>query len=405
MKWIGGFLTNEIVEVLMFIIHSSSKSLALVSILLWSGCAATPEDSSRHVDRSSAAERLEPIRISDDGRHFVHGDPPRRFVAWGFNYTKGASGRLLEEACREDWEEVAEDFAEMRALGANAVRIHLQLGRFMRSARNPDPSALSLLARVVALAEENGLYLDVTGLGCYLRADVPEWYDALPEAQRWEVQARFWRAVAETCRESSAVLCYNLMNEPIVPGGGPAETDWLVGEFDGMHFVQRIALDLAGRDQKEVARAWVDTLVDAIRDVDDSHLITVGVIPWAFTFPGARPLFDAEHVGPRLDFTSVHVYPEADAIDEALTALRVYDLGRPLVVEEMFPIPCGIEQLEEFVDGSQDIVDGYFGHYFGWDLDDYSREPKTIKNGIASGFLRFFRRYRTKLVAAQPGDA
>ena len=125
--------------------------------------------------------------------------------------------------------------------------------------------------------------------------------------------------------------------------------------------------------------------------MDDSHLITVGVIPRAHTFPGAKAIFAAEHVGAQFNFTSVHFYPAKDGVEEALTALRVYDMGRPQVVEEMFPIPCGIAQFEQFVDGSQEIVDGYFGHYFGLTIEDYGRRPVTIKAAIHCGFLRFFR--------------
>jgi len=77
--------------------------------------------------------------------------------------------------------------------------------------------------------------------------DVPKWYDTLDEQSRWNAQARFWEAVAARCAKSPAIFCYDLMNEPILPGKQKPETDWLAGEFGGKHFVQRIALDLAGR--------------------------------------------------------------------------------------------------------------------------------------------------------------
>lgn len=50
---------------------------------------------------------------------------------------------------------------------------------------------------MLALAEETGLYLDVTGLGCYRKSDTPAWYDALDEAARWQAQAKFW--ASENC--------------------------------------------------------------------------------------------------------------------------------------------------------------------------------------------------------------
>ena len=147
----------------------------------------------------------------------------------------------------------------MKALGANVVRIHLQVGKFMQQPDTPNSGSLDTLARLVKLAERLSLYLDVTGLACYHKADVPAWYDAPSEEARWEVQARFWEAVAARCAGSPAIFCYDLMNEPILPGQ-TKETEWLAGEFGGSYFVQRITLDLAGRTQQQVAGAWVDRL-------------------------------------------------------------------------------------------------------------------------------------------------
>ena len=45
-------------------------------------------------------------------------------------------------------------FQEMKSLGANVVRIHLQFGTFMESPTKPRQSSLDQLARLVKLAEE-----------------------------------------------------------------------------------------------------------------------------------------------------------------------------------------------------------------------------------------------------------
>ena len=63
-------------------------------------------------------------------------------------------------------------------LGANVVRIHLQTGKFLQSADEPNEQALSRLKDLLALAEKTGLYLDLTGLACYHKQDVPAWYQA-----------------------------------------------------------------------------------------------------------------------------------------------------------------------------------------------------------------------------------
>ena len=43
----------------------------------------------------------------------------------------------------------------------------------MKSAAETNRESLEQLARLLALAEKTGLYLDVTGLGCYDKKDVP----------------------------------------------------------------------------------------------------------------------------------------------------------------------------------------------------------------------------------------
>jgi len=219
----------------------------------------------------------EPVRVADDGRGFVLGDTGRPFRPWGFNYDHDENGRLIEDYWHDNWPKVVEDFAEMRELGANLVRVHLQFGRFMEAADRPRPDALERLRRLIELAEQNRLYLDLTGLGCYHKADVPEWYDALSEADRWRAQAQFWEAIARVAAGSPAIFCYDLMNEPVVPAGARARGAWLGPPFAGKHFVQFITLDSAGRPRPEIARLWVETLVAAIRRHDQRHMITVGL--------------------------------------------------------------------------------------------------------------------------------
>ena len=210
-----------------------------------------------------------------------------------------------------------------------------------------------------------------------------------PEGRRWAVQARFWEAVAATCADSSAIFCYDLMNEPIVPGEGEAATDWLTGEFGDKYFVQRIALDLAGRTREEVAEAWVTTLVRAIRRHDPRHMVTVGAIPWAMSFPGAKPLFYGDGAGNSLDFVSVHFYPETGEVDRALEALAVYDVGKPLVIEETFPLRCSADELLEFIDRSRSIADGWVSFYWGKTIDEYAQED-DLRSAIVGGWLTRF---------------
>jgi hypothetical protein len=351
---------------------------------------------------SESREKLPPIRVSEDGTHFVRSAPSSvaesvtsPFRLWGCNYDHDEAGRLLEDYWQEEWDKVVEDFREMKALGANVVRVHLQLGKFLQSPTKVRPASLDRLAQLVTLAERTGLYVNLTGLGCYHKAEVPDWYNGLSREQRWETQALFWRAVARVGAASDAVFCYDLMNEPILPGKAP-ESEWLAGEFGGKHFVQRIALDLEGMTRQEMARAWVERLVRAIRQEDERHLITVGVIPWALTWPKAKPIFHAPEVGASLDFVSIHVYPKQGEVERAVEALKTYEVGKPLVIEEMFPLKCSVDELEAFIRESRHVVDGWISFYWGKRPGDHGA-GEGIAGAITRAWLERFSQLATEM--------
>ncbi len=226
------------------------------------------------------------VHVSKGGSGFVLKTSGETFVPWGFNYDHDGNGRLLEDYWDTEWNKVEEDFQEMKDLGANVIRVHLQVSKFVTSENEMNQQALSRLGRLVTLSERMGLYLDVTGLGCYHAKDVPAWYDALSEERRWAVQAKFWEAVARQCKSSPAIFCYDLMNEPVAPSGSGKGSKWLGPPFAGKHFVQWISLEGRGRERSAVAREWIRHLVSAIRKEDKEHMITVGLVSWSLDRPG-----------------------------------------------------------------------------------------------------------------------
>ena len=59
----------------------------------------------------------------------------------------------------------------------------------------------------------------------------------------------------------------------------------------------------------------------------------------------------------------------------------------PLVVEEMFPLQCGIRDLAAFIDDSRKIADGWIGFYWGKTIDEYA--AKGVGRATKS-WLRYF---------------
>jgi hypothetical protein len=347
------------------------------------------------------ATDLPRVIVSKDRKGFVLEKQDKTFSPWGLNYDHDEKGRLIEDYWDREWDKVERDFRSMKTLGANVVRVHLQVGQFMVEAEKPNTKSLARLAKLVRLAEETGLYLDLTGLGCYHKAEVPDWYDKLDERGRWDAQARFWRAVAETCEPSPAIFCYDLMNEPVVPGGRRKDGDWLGPAFGGKHFVQVVTLDQKNRPRPDIARQWVKHLTAAIRTKDKRHLITVGLVDWSLDRPGLTSGFVPEKIVDDLDFLCVHVYPEKGRLDDAIKTLKGFTVGKPVVIEETFPLKCSMAEFGQFIERSEPHAAGVIGFYWGKTPDELRGSPK-IGDAMTLAWLEFFEK-KAKADAASRG--
>jgi hypothetical protein len=336
-------------------------------------------------------EEMPWLQVSKDKKTFVLEPPGRPFVPWGFNYDHDDKERLLEDYWDDEWPTVEAHFGQMKKLGANVVRVHLQLARFMDGPDKPNGKALDRLGKLLALAERLRLYLDLTGLGCYHRKDVPAWYDKPSEKERWAVQARFWQVVANRCAASPALFCYDLMNEPVVPGGRRRDGDWLGPPFAGKHFVQFVTLDQNDRPRPDIARQWVHHLAATIREKDKRHLITVGLVDWSLDRPGLTSGFVPQKVADDLDFVSVHLYPKKGKLDEALKTLAGFAVGKPVLIEETFPLACSPQGLEDFIEGSRKHAAGWIGFYWGKSPEEL-RRSKAISYAVTLGWLELLQR-------------
>jgi Cellulase (glycosyl hydrolase family 5) len=326
------------------------------------------------------------IEVSTDGVGFVLRGSGEAVRLWGFNYDHDRDGRLIEDYWENEWERVEEDLGEIKQLGGNVVRIHLQTAKFLNSPTEMNRASMERLAKLVALAENLELWIDLTGLGCYHKSDVPAWYDALDEKDRWDAQAFFWESIAKQLNSSPAIFCYDLMNEPVVPGGKRNNGDWLGPPFAGKHFVQFITLDAKERKRPEIAKLWIEHLTEAIRRVDQRHLITVGMVDWSLDRPGLTSGFVPELVASQLDFVSVHLYPESGKLEKYGEALKGFQIGKPVVVEEIFPLKCSHKELEQFMQQYDGQVAGWISFYWGTTPDELL-QSKTIGDAILREWL------------------
>jgi hypothetical protein len=319
-----------------------------LAMLVWAGAACL----CLTLGASAAASPLP--EVHRQGSDLVAAGEP--FRVWGFNYglrQRYPILRYFDRPTEQRLRRIVADMHEARSLGANTLRVYLEIKAFMRGPNQPRRRALAALAALLDKAEQLHVYLDLSGNLVWRAA--PAWYDALPEQARWRVQARFWRAVARTAQGSPAVLVYELTSEPVIHDSD----HWYDGALDGYTFIQRIVRDTSGRDPSELARRWIRLLTRSIRAHDRRHLIGLGMLPLGGAFGPAN-------VADLLDVLLVHEYPEDGRANEAIARVRDFAAqGKPVILGETAPLLSRPDTWQAFLCGSRHFLDGYLFFYDG----------------------------------------
>lgn len=328
---------------------------------------------------SAAAASLPKIQISPEGRGFVTGEG-RPFVPFGVNYFRPGTGWAPQVWKQFDAEATRRDFARLRALGGNCVRVFLTYGSFYREPGRLEPEGLAKLDQFLTLAEEAGIYVHPTGPDHW--EGLPDWArgDRLAEERVLRALEDFWRLLAARYRGRPVIFAYDLLNEPEVRWDTPALrarwNAWLKERYGEAEKVREAwgtrdrpmtlgDVPVPARDapprrelldfqhcREAVAVEWTRRQAAAIRAADPGALVTVGLIQWsvpvgiagAWQYSGFRPAQQA----PLLDFLEVHFYPLATGFyeyrdaEEELRNLAYLDLvvrevarpGKPVVIAE-----------------------------------------------------------------------
>ncbi len=336
------------------------------------------------------AAGMETVKIAPDKKGFVLHPSGDRYIPWGHNY---ASVDILERLAN-DPARVEREFSEMKAAGTTVARIHPEMPRILIGADKADPNALDQLRKLLRIAENSGIYLQITGIACYKIKDRMAWYDSMDEQDRWKTQAFFWETIARTCAASPAVFAYDLVNEPAAVGK-PAD-GWYTGRMGDVEFCQRLSLNPGQRNGDDVFREWTERMVAAIRSHDQTHLITMGMLP----FPGAY-----KAAAEQLDFVSPHLYPKTGKVDDEIKLLKQFDWSKPIVIGETFPLSCGADDERDFLLKSRDFAHGWMGHWPDEAPAKLAELKKTgqatIHNAIWLSWVELFREIGSQMTGGK----
>ena len=311
------------------------------------GLAASPG----RVPRQSApahaesGQALPKVRIAKDGRGFST-EKGRPFVPFGLTYYRPGTGWAPQVWREFDAQATRKDFARMKELGLNCVRVFLTYGSFYTEPGVLRPEGLAKFDQFLALAEEAGIYVHLTGPDHW--EGPPNWQPVAVEDER-TVQAleSFWKLFAGRYRGRKVIFAYDLKNEPEV-GWDSALVEsrwqaWLRKQYGTSEKLEaawgatnhlrmgsvgvppardalkdRELLDFQ-RFREELADDWTRCQVAAIKSVDPEALVTVGLIQWSVPVllpAGVRhyAAFRPERQAKWLDFLEIHFYPLARGV-------------------------------------------------------------------------------------------
>jgi hypothetical protein len=333
---------------------------------------------------------LQPITAS--GKTLVAGGEPIRLFGFNAPVEKGWN-LYLRDPNPETAGAALTSLQHAKALGVNLARVGLQLFDFIErdasGALVTKPKAMAAYANLVRAAEQHRIYLDVVGNNVWLPAEAPSWYDGMTNEQRWQVQAFFWRSIAAAGANSPAIFAYELTNEPVVSADPNAS--WYGDGLGGYHFTQRIARGIPLTQQAAVARQWMTTLRNAIRERDTRHFVTVGGLP----FPNSP--FGAANQAQVLDVVSVHIYVQGDDVDTAVGTAEAFNAtGKPMFIGETSLFRSNETAQRAFLERSVPHTSGVVSFFEGVGPDD--QEVTTIPEAVRQANTRLFLSMRPVLM-------
>lgn len=273
---------------------------------------------------------LSPVTLN--GRYLQNANG--RFIPIGVNWVPATSA--MQWPFEWNPQAIAQDFAQMRALGINLVRLDLLWQWVEPRPGQYNPQAFAQFDYFIELAHHHHIYLNPALFAGGEVGDawweVPWRHGRHPHADSdmlyW--QARHVEEWGRRYRGESAILAWDLTDEPPY---------WVV-----MH----------GQTSDAMAAVWTQLLATSLRHTDPEHLIMVG----ASNMELSRGPFRADIIAPWCDFLSIHPYPlynqsyypepilsTRSSFAPTFETLLAQSVGKPVMMQEFgsTSAQCGLE--------------------------------------------------------------
>lgn len=177
----------------------------------------------------------------------------------------------------------------------------------------------------------------------------------------------------------------------------------------GLFYVHALTTDLAGRTAVQVGDEWIAQMTAAIKAADPHTLLTVGM-PSSLGIPaaavqqmltqtpshllpllgqwrgGPQPVLAPERPNAELDLYCLHSYPHTGAAGKAVEEIRTWAVsGKPLVVEETFPLHCTIREWRDYIHTADLDTAGWLTFYWGPPGDPEQQAAADLIHNLAAG--------------------
>jgi hypothetical protein len=321
---------------------------------------------------------LPKVLIAKDGRSFET-ESGKPFVPIGVSYFRPGTGWAPQVWKQFDAEATRKDFARMRELGINCVRVFLSYGSFYSEPGVLKREGAEKFDQFLSLADKAGIYVHPAGLDLW--EGPPDWQPfAVGDQPTLHYTEQFWKLFAARYRGRHVIFAYDLKNEPTIDWRNevmpPQWNVWLEKRYGSIEKLAaawgttnqlqfgKIAVPRprnARRNRElldfqsfrgDLADEWTRRQVAAIKSADPAALVTVGFlqssvpsVPWGDNGDtGFRP----ERQAKLLDFLEIHFYPltrgvyEYKSEDDELANLACLESivrevarpGKPVVLAE-----------------------------------------------------------------------
>ncbi|MCK4578815.1 MAG: cellulase family glycosylhydrolase [Candidatus Marinimicrobia bacterium] len=292
----------------------------------------------------------------------------------GVNYWPGKTG--VQMWSRWNPEQIRVDLTRMTELGMNAHRSFLFLPDFLPTPHETNPLMLERFLQYLALCEEIGIGTFPSFFVGHMSGedwDIP-WRDGknfYTDPELLKVEERYITDVVIAAQNSPAILGWVLSNE--IPVFEPRGTE------------------------KEVV-AWAGRMIQAIRNQDGDHPVSIGDGCWAPEVSRRAFNFPLRYLAPMQDFLGLHFYPRSgnpwrQSFTAAFRLQMAAAWGKPVIIEEFgHSTTMGSEENQahyyrttlysSLVNGAKGAFNWCFSDFELWDTRPYNHHPFEMRFGL-----------------------